>query len=197
MSGPVAQREAEKAAKESKVIDLTLDDDDDEEQLQLQVVDLRKKLLGPEHPDTHINLARTYSDKGKWNEADVVIVENVHQKPSSSRAIVGPPSSVPQKISAGSSSSSKANKLHVNRNINPPSKTAIGKSSSRPQAERVEWSCQACTLLNPYTALQCEACNMRRPPDEREGWTCSTCIQSGNPHDVWMCRWCGTVKLQS
>ena len=41
--------------------------------LQVQVMNLRKKLLGPEHPHTLMsmgNLAITYSNQGKWNEAE-------------------------------------------------------------------------------------------------------------------------------
>jgi Tetratricopeptide repeat len=37
------------------------------------VIDIRKKLLGPEHPDTLISmgdLAITYFNQGRWNEAE-------------------------------------------------------------------------------------------------------------------------------
>ena len=43
------------------------------EQLQVQVVDMLKKLCGAEHPNTFIsmsNLASTYSNQGRWNEAE-------------------------------------------------------------------------------------------------------------------------------
>jgi Tetratricopeptide repeat len=43
------------------------------EQLELQVMDIRKKLLGLEHPDTLSsmgNLASTYYNQGRWNEAE-------------------------------------------------------------------------------------------------------------------------------
>ena len=36
-------------------------------------MEMRKKLFGPEHSDTLSimgNLARTYSDQGRWNEAE-------------------------------------------------------------------------------------------------------------------------------
>ena len=166
-SGVVAQREAEKAAKESKVIDLTLDDND----------------------------GHMYDFD---SDSDVVIVEDTHRKPPGSSAIVGP-SSVPQSRSKPSGSpSSNANKPHINYDTNTSSKTPIQKTSSVSQAKLVEWSCQACTLLNPYTALQCGACDMRRPPDEQEeGWTCFACDQPGHSHDFWTCWRCGTMKLQS
>ena len=43
------------------------------EQLKVQVMDMRKKLLGADHPDTlrsMANLASTYLDQGRWNEAE-------------------------------------------------------------------------------------------------------------------------------
>ena len=41
-------------------------------------MDMRKKLLGAEHPDTLIsmaNLAITYRDQGRWNEAEKLQVQ--------------------------------------------------------------------------------------------------------------------------
>ena len=48
------------------------------EQLNVQVMDMRKKLLGAEHPDTlssMANLARIYWDQGRWNEAEQLQVQ--------------------------------------------------------------------------------------------------------------------------
>src|SRR5277367_1890312 len=48
------------------------------EQLQVQVMDMRKKLLGAEHPDTLSsmgNLASTYLNQGRWNEAEQLEVQ--------------------------------------------------------------------------------------------------------------------------
>ena len=45
------------------------------EQLQIQVFDMRKKLLGADHPDTitsMTDLARTYFSQGRWNEAEQI-----------------------------------------------------------------------------------------------------------------------------
>ena len=42
------------------------------EKLEVDVMKLRKRLLGVEHPDTLIsmeNLAATYRKQGRWNEA--------------------------------------------------------------------------------------------------------------------------------
>ena len=48
------------------------------EQLEIQVMDMRKKLLGAEHPDTltsMADLAITYRDQGRWNEAEQLDVQ--------------------------------------------------------------------------------------------------------------------------
>ena len=48
------------------------------EHLEVQVMDMRKKLLGAEHPDTLIcmaNLASTYKDQGRWIEAEQLEVQ--------------------------------------------------------------------------------------------------------------------------
>ena len=45
---------------------------DEAEQLQIQVMEMRKKLYGAEHPQTlsiMANLASTYMNQGRWNEA--------------------------------------------------------------------------------------------------------------------------------
>jgi hypothetical protein len=51
---------------------------DEAEQLEVQVLDMRKKLLGAEHPDTLSsmgNLASTYHDQGKFDEAEQLEVQ--------------------------------------------------------------------------------------------------------------------------
>ena len=43
------------------------------EQLEFHVMEMRKKLLGAEHPDTltsMASLATTYRNQGRWNEAE-------------------------------------------------------------------------------------------------------------------------------
>ena len=50
------------------------------EQLEIRVIDMRKKLLGPEHPDTlrsMSSLATTYLDQGRWNEAEQLEIQVV------------------------------------------------------------------------------------------------------------------------
>ena len=53
------------------------------QQLLVQVMDMRKKLLGAEHPDTLTcmeNLAATYRNQGRWNEAEQLDVEVMNMK---------------------------------------------------------------------------------------------------------------------
>ena len=48
------------------------------EQLEVQVLDMRKKVLGAEHPDTlksMAKLASIYSSQGKWNEAEQLDIQ--------------------------------------------------------------------------------------------------------------------------
>ena len=48
------------------------------EQLEVQVMDMRKKLLGAEHPDTltsMANLTLTYHDQGRWKEAEQLDIQ--------------------------------------------------------------------------------------------------------------------------
>ena len=51
---------------------------DEAEKLEVDVMELSKKLLGAEHPDTLIsmgNLALTYKGKGRWNVAEKLEVD--------------------------------------------------------------------------------------------------------------------------
>ena len=53
------------------------------QELESKVVDMRKNLLGAEHPHTLTsmgNLAATYSDQGRWNEAEQLEVQVVEMK---------------------------------------------------------------------------------------------------------------------
>jgi tetratricopeptide (TPR) repeat protein len=53
-------------------------DSNNAEQLEIQVMDMRKKTLGAEHPDTIRsmgNLACTYSDQGRWDEAEQLRIQ--------------------------------------------------------------------------------------------------------------------------
>ena len=48
------------------------------EEMWIQAMDMRKRFLGAEHPDTLKSmgyLARTYNDLGKWNEAEQLTVQ--------------------------------------------------------------------------------------------------------------------------
>ena len=53
------------------------------EQLEVEVLNMRKKLLGAEHPDTLLsmeNLARIYANKGNLKEAEQLEIEVLDMK---------------------------------------------------------------------------------------------------------------------
>lgn len=142
---------------------------------------------------------RHASDSG----SDVVIVEDLHPRPKGppnalagpSKAKVAVKSKSPR--TAGNRSSSSATIGSTNSAFPKAAGSKQRRSLPTQKTGPLEWSCPTCTLLNPAHALQCDACQMRRPVDEQEGWSCLTCGENGNPHECWTCRWCGVVKLHS
>ena len=78
-------------------------------------------------------------------------------------------------------------------------------NASKPLAEP-SWTCPSCTLINRPLALQCEACFAMRPPKPDAqvtgpatpaGWTCGVCGEKGMDHNLWICRFCGSVKTST
>ncbi|KAI9443380.1 WLM domain-containing protein [Lactarius indigo] len=61
--------------------------------------------------------------------------------------------------------------------------------ASRP-ATGSSWICPTCTLINDSHALQCG-------PVAIAGWTCGVCGEEGMEHNLWTCRFCGSVKAES
>ncbi|KAF9055986.1 WLM domain-containing protein [Panaeolus papilionaceus] len=175
-SGASAQREVEKAELQSSqtvknFIDLTLDDD---------------------------NLGPVYAGD---SDDEVIIVKDVHPAPPKSTANAAAGTSRPRPVpgqqlsntTTGSASSSVTSKVSTRNVSNPPVKS--GKAAAKLPV--LEWSCDTCTLLNQPQTTECEACGIRKPPDETEGWGCLVCGQTGIPHDFWTCTFCGQMKLRS
>lgn len=79
-----------------------------------------------------------------------------------------------------------------------------GSATSRPSPHRPppakmpsEWSCPTCTLLNPISARNCEACNTSRPnPTKQNGdsWWCEFCGAGPREMNFWSCTECGWVR---
>lgn len=65
-----------------------------------------------------------------------------------------------------------------------------------------EWPCPTCTLLNPFTALSCEACTTPRPQSQSQhrpktqdgGWFCDFCGSGPREMSFWSCNECGWVR---
>ena len=61
------------------------------EELVVQVMDMRKKLLGAEHPDTltsMANLAHTYKKQGRWNEAEQLQIQVMNIRKKDRKSVV-------------------------------------------------------------------------------------------------------------
>ncbi|KAJ6623161.1 WLM domain-containing protein [Mycena sp. CBHHK59/15] len=163
-SGELAQREADKAAKESiehKVIDLTLDSD---------------------------------SDDGA--DSDAIIVDAPLAAGPSKLAI-------PHSKQVTLSTALRPGPLRLNNTGPLSSKSSAPRSHAKPypaaskKVSSAEWTCRMCTLQNAPLALQCDACLSERPLDDQIGWACLACGETSMPHDLWTCRFCGTMKTTS
>lgn len=69
------------------------------------------------------------------------------------------------------------------------------------QLDTGEWACPTCTLLNPESSLQCDACGTHRPSAKAngkgqggEGWWCEFCGSGPREMGFWSCGECGWVR---
>ncbi|THV06588.1 WLM-domain-containing protein [Dendrothele bispora CBS 962.96] len=104
------------------------------------------------------------------------------------------------KMNVNKARSTPTASLQTTTTVNTPAVNLATKPTVVPATvhpDLSEWSCPACTLLNPAMVLQCEACLTTKPSTASAGWTCLTCGESGMPHDFWTCSFCGSVKISS
>lgn len=180
-SGDVAQREAEKAARESiqdEVIDLTADSDDDviilDEPAPAGAV---TKVVESSPKAASKSTSRPPSSSSK-SPSRSPVGYRTRRPPSTVRTTPIPRVTTP-----------------------PPSPLARSGSTANHHAftEDDTWACPRCTLINESISLQCSACLLVRPtkPKQSAGWTCVKCGEQGMSHDFWSCRFCGSVKIDS
>ncbi|CAL1694587.1 unnamed protein product [Somion occarium] len=173
-SGEEAQREADKAARESiedKVIDLTGDSDTEVEVIKMPI---------PTKPPQPSQITISQPTEGRRPQAFATPMRSSNR----SRSRAPPPRSSKKLITP------------------PPSPdVALGpiKHSHSPIPPAEPWTCPRCTLINEAFAVECAVCLLIRPqtPKPTPGWVCQTCGEKGNPHQFWTCRFCGTVKADS
>ncbi|KAI0073953.1 WLM-domain-containing protein [Panus rudis PR-1116 ss-1] len=187
-TGEEAQREVEKAARESvedTVIDLTGDSDSD------------------------VDMARTPTPKA--SAASPAAPGLVTRKPPRTETPRRPSVTPTGRTTSSRSRSRAPPSTPVKRATTPPptpvtslsrTNTAAARFPSKttlPPAE--EWECPRCTLINDALAIECAACALIRPEvkkeEERDTWTCPMCGEKDNPNLFWTCKFCGTVKNDS
>jgi len=167
----LAQREADKASKESivdKVIDLIIDGEVSDP--DIVILDQHPSMQGPSKS------AVSQSEKVAYSTAIPKAAMSKSNRHSSAQST----SSTPRERSAPY-----------------PRPIASKTTTSSTSANQLRWSCPTCTLLNKPLALQCAACLSNRLPDPSIGWTCLTCGEGEMPHEFWTCRFCGSVKTES
>ncbi|PIL31401.1 hypothetical protein GSI_06102 [Ganoderma sinense ZZ0214-1] len=251
-SGAVAQREAEKAAKESirnDVIDLTSDSESEPEILIIdedlpsppseppsasestssESTSSSSSTLLPSPPDrtssssSISSLSSTMSTssrtprplvrrvpRGAGDAQPKIPKPRSHSRVAGQSGSVTPVTPTPPPTRAGSlviprhvRERTPLSTVHPIPALAPPPSAAI--------PHEKEWECPRCTLINDALALQCAACLGVRPnlssktptpkqpvgEHKADGWQCGVCGEAGMPHDIWSCRFCGSVKATS
>jgi len=194
-SGPIAQREAEKAAKESiedKVIDLT-DDADWESPILTQ--------------DASLSVAEPFKDPVLGNITRPVqrssrASSNQGMSPSSANTAPWPCPQCTLMNEANTTQCAVCDFVRPRPVAKRDNQNAAFLSNTRsnamPQPSLKLWSCPQCTLENDGDTHRCAACDSVRPnPASTEGWSCIACGEAGMPAEFWSCRFCGTIKTQS
>ncbi|CAK9780722.1 WLM-domain-containing protein [Cutaneotrichosporon oleaginosum] len=115
----------------------------------------------------------------------------------------GKPFPVTPESSRSANSSSPSAPQNGNKNTatgmggtRKPDATASSSGRAAP-ALSATWSCNTCTLINPISASQCEACAHARPVPNTAtmgAWWCEFCGAGPREMSYWSCLECGWVR---
>ncbi|KAG2155682.1 WLM domain-containing protein [Suillus clintonianus] len=184
-SGTLAQREAERAAKESieDIIDLT--DNSPLEPWSCPLCTLHNEPIV-------LQCAACFT----------VRPFNSPRTASQPRVIAGPSRTHDNTSTSGSTSDARGQSrvLAVKQPSNfkaSSDPTPHPRKPAETSADDGQWSCAVCTLVNDKQTNKCTLCLTGRPQVSPMGWTCIMCGEADMPHQFWSCRFCGAIKTES
>ncbi|KZT73223.1 WLM-domain-containing protein [Daedalea quercina L-15889] len=191
-SGAVAQREAEKAAKESvedKVIDLTGGSDSDSD---VEIVDGPSLALvaGPSKAAKR-SLGKTSLPDRKRSRLAETALRSAGSLETDSGVTSSPNASAEWSCLQCTLANEVQSLQCVACNFARPKDVDPhrGNTPSVLDATPGEWTCPRCTLMNKPEVFDCAACDAPRPENSKsvqsvvDGWTCTVCGEAGMPQD--------------
>ncbi|KAG0707589.1 WLM domain-containing protein [Suillus ampliporus] len=178
-SGMLAQREAERAAKES--IEDLIDD-------------------SPLEPWS-CPACTLHNEPIVLQCAACFTVRPCNSPKAASQSHVAGPSRIQGNASGSTSDARGQSRATADKQPNntkvPSHPTPHPRKPAKTSADGGQWTCAVCTLVNDQQANQCTLCLTGRPQDLSMGWTCTTCGEPDMPHQFWSCRFCGAIKTES
>ena len=187
-SGAFAQREAERAAKESieNIIDLT--DDSPLEPWPCPLCTLHNEPIVLQCAAC-LTIRPCNSPRVASQSHAVAEPSRIQGNPTGSTSDARFMQRGQSRVSAEKQPSNTKESSH---SISHPRKPA-----SETSADGGQWTCAICILVNDQQANQCVMCSTGRPRDPSLGWMCKTCGEPDMPHEFWSCRFCGAIKTES
>ncbi|KAI0726150.1 WLM-domain-containing protein [Fomitopsis betulina] len=195
-SGAIAQKEVDRAAKDS-LEDKAIDGVDSE------IIDgPYRSLAGPSKvaPTTKVPGSRRSASGAKWTTADIATSAGPGVTPYPATEWPCPRCTLVNAAHTG--------QCVMCDFVRPEEAPQHDRSVPGPQSTAgvaTDWACPKCTLVNAMRLSRCAACDARRPnrslpllgQKAADSWTCMACGEAGMPNDFWSCRFCGTIKTRS